>query len=45
MVKTKCLVFSRTVGYLSPTNQWNEGKAQEFKDRIMINLTKNDVNR
>ena len=31
--RTKCLVFSRVVGYLRPTAQWNEGKQSEFHDR------------
>jgi len=32
-MKTKCEVYSRVVGYLRPIEQWNEGKAAEFKDR------------
>jgi len=32
-MKTKCEVYSRVVGYLRPVQQWNEGKAEEFKDR------------
>jgi len=32
-MKTKCEVYSRVVGYLRPIEQWNEGKAEEFKDR------------
>ena len=32
-MKTKCEVWSRVVGYLRPTSQFNEGKAEEFKDR------------
>jgi len=32
-MKTKCEVYSRVVGYLRPVEQWNEGKAEEFKDR------------
>ena len=28
-----CLVYSRIVGYLTPTSQWNIGKRQEFKER------------
>jgi anaerobic ribonucleoside-triphosphate reductase len=31
--KVKCEVWSRSVGYLRPVEQWNEGKQQEFKDR------------
>ncbi len=30
---TKCEVYSRVVGYLRPTEQWNDGKQQEFKER------------
>ncbi|MCD6558026.1 MAG: hypothetical protein J7K31_03295 [Candidatus Aenigmarchaeota archaeon] len=33
MVKTRCEVFSRVVGYLRPVNQWNDGKQAEFADR------------
>lgn len=29
----KCQVYSRVTGYFSPTNLWNIGKKQEFKDR------------
>jgi anaerobic ribonucleoside-triphosphate reductase len=29
----KCEVYSRPVGYLSPTSKWNDGKQEEFKDR------------
>jgi anaerobic ribonucleoside-triphosphate reductase len=25
--------YSRIVGYFQPTNQWNKGKKEEFKDR------------
>jgi len=28
-----CEVYSRVVGYLRPTSQWNKGKQQEFKER------------
>lgn len=27
-------VYSRIVGYLRPVNQWNEGKQEEFADRV-----------
>ena len=33
MVRTKCQVWSRVVGYLRPVDKWNEGKLAEFKDR------------
>jgi ribonucleoside-triphosphate reductase len=32
-MKTKCEVWSRSVGYLRPVEQWNDGKVQEFEDR------------
>jgi len=42
MVKTKCEVYSRCCGYLRPVQQWNEGKQEEFKDRIMFSATKDE---
>ncbi|EFC91626.1 hypothetical protein Dpep_1600 [Dethiosulfovibrio peptidovorans DSM 11002] len=32
--KTRCEVYSRVVGFLSPVSQWNKGKKEEFKDRV-----------
>lgn len=37
MVKTKCEVYSRVVGYIRPIEQWNDGKQEEFKDRKLFN--------
>lgn len=37
-MKTKCEVYSRVVGYLRPVQQWNEGKAEEFKDRALFEI-------
>lgn len=31
--RTKCEVYSRVVGYLRPTEQWNPGKKTEFENR------------
>ena len=31
--RTKCEVYSRVVGYLTPVSQWNKGKQAEFADR------------
>ncbi len=36
--RTKCEVYSRVVGYLRPTSQWNLGKQQEFKDRKLFDM-------
>ena len=35
--RTKCERYSRVVGYLRPVDTWNEGKSQEFKDRVLFN--------
>lgn len=32
----ECIIYSRIVGYLRPVNQWNDGKAAEFKDRKLF---------
>jgi ribonucleoside-triphosphate reductase len=29
-----CQVFSRVVGYYRPVQTWNDGKREEFKDRL-----------
>ncbi|MCD6149264.1 ribonucleoside triphosphate reductase [bacterium] len=33
VVKQRCEVYSRVVGYIRPVQQWNEGKQAEFEDR------------
>jgi ribonucleoside-triphosphate reductase len=33
-VEQKCEVYSRIVGYLRPVSQWNEGKQEEFNERV-----------
>lgn len=38
--RTKCQIFSRVVGYLSPTSQWNEGILGSFKDRKTFKVNK-----
>lgn len=35
---SKCEVYSRVVGYLRPVSQWNEGKAEEFKNRKLFKV-------
>jgi len=39
MVRTKCEVWSRCCGYLRPVSQFNEGKTEEFKDRVTFKAT------
>jgi len=31
-----CEVYSRVVGYYRPVQNWNKGKTEEFKDRIVF---------
>ena len=48
MAKRKCdketLVYSRVVGFMTPVQNWNKGKKEEFKDRKMYDLTKSKTN-
>lgn len=32
--RTKCQIYSRVVGFITPTENWNAGKREEFKDRV-----------
>lgn len=43
MKKIKCEIWSRTVGYFRPVDQWNKGKRQEFKERKNLNITKKKI--
>ena len=36
----KTEVYSRITGYYRPVQNWNDGKAQEFKDRKVYNISK-----
>ena len=36
----KVEVYSRIVGYMRPVAQWNDSKAQEFKDRKVYDAKK-----
>ena len=38
--RTLCEIYSRIVGYLRPVNQWNDGKAAEFKKRRTYKINK-----
>jgi len=35
---TECEVYSRIVGYFRSVKQWNNGKQEEFKDRITFEI-------
>ena len=38
----KTEVYSRITGYYRPVQNWNDGKAQEFKDRKVYDLSKSE---
>ena len=38
--RTKCLVYTRVMGYLSPTYRYNLGKKSEFYSRKYYNKVK-----
>lgn len=40
MVKTKCEVYSRVVGYIRPVQQWNDGKQAEYHRRKVFDSGK-----
>ncbi len=39
----KTEVYSRITGYYRPVQNWNDGKAQEFKDRVTYDVTHKNV--
>jgi anaerobic ribonucleoside-triphosphate reductase len=39
-----CEVYSRVVGYIRPVDQWNVGKAEEYKDRLEFDPEKSGEN-
>ena len=38
-------VYSRITGYYRPVQNWNDGKSQEFKDRVEYDLSKSTLKR
>ena len=40
----KAEIYSRITGYYRPVNNWNDGKAQEFKDRVTYKIDGNCSN-
>lgn len=36
--RTRCEIWSRVVGYMRPTSRYNEGKLEEFKDRVCFKI-------
>ena len=31
--RTRCEIYSRVVGFLTPVSKWNKGKKEEWKQR------------
>lgn len=36
----ECQVYSRVVGYFRPVQNWNNGKREEFRERLEFNEKK-----
>jgi len=34
--RTECECWTRVMGYLRPTSQFNKGKVSEYKERLMF---------
>ena len=41
--RTKCQVYSRVVGFITPTSNWNKGKLEEFEDRVTYDQVLEDA--
>ena len=41
--KVPCEVFSRIVGYYRPVTAWNDGMAQQFKERVVFDVQENKL--
>ena len=41
----KTEVYSRITGYYRPVQNWNDGKAQEYKDRLVYNIDRSTITR
>ena len=39
-MRTKCEIYSRVVGFITPLARWNKGKKEEYKDRAEYELKK-----
>ena len=41
--KSRTEVYSRITGYYRPVQNWNDGKSQEYKDRLVYNIEKSQL--
>jgi len=37
--RQKCEIYARVTGYMSPVNNWNRGKKEEFLNRKVYNIS------
>lgn len=42
--RTECIVYSRVVGWLTPTKCYNKGKVSEYNDRKTYKIKSESVN-
>ena len=36
--RVRCEIYSRSVGFIRPIENWNDGKRQEFEDRKVFKV-------
>ena len=41
--KVPCLTYTRVVGYFSNTKEFNKGKKEEFKERVVYKLPQEEL--
>jgi ribonucleoside-triphosphate reductase (formate) len=41
--RQECIVYSRVVGWLTPTRNWNKGKKAEFVDRKTFEVKEGEI--
>jgi len=41
--RTECIVYSRVVGWITPTHNWNKGKIAEWNDRKEFKIEENKL--
>jgi ribonucleoside-triphosphate reductase len=41
--RQECIVYSRVVGWLTPTTRWNKGKKAEFSDRKVFEIALDEL--
>ena len=40
--RTRTIIYSRVVGWMTPVKNWNKGKQAEFKDRQAFKINEKD---